>query len=41
VDGDTIDVLVHKTPVRIRLYGIDCPERAQDFGTQERKGKKG
>jgi len=27
VDGDTIDVLVDKTPVRIRLYGIDSPEK--------------
>ena len=37
VDGDTIDVLVDKTPVRIRLYGIDCPEKGQDFGTQAKK----
>ena len=33
-DGDTITVL---TPtyqqIRVRLYGIDCPERRQPFGT--------
>jgi endonuclease YncB( thermonuclease family) len=28
-DGDTITVLRDKEQVRIRLYGIDCPERYQ------------
>lgn len=37
VDGDTIDVLVAKTPVRVRLYGIDAPERRQAFGTRARQ----
>ena len=33
-DGDTIRVLRDRTPVRIRLSGIDCPETGQDFGSR-------
>ena len=33
-DGDTIELLVGESKIKIRLYGIDCPEKAQDFGTQ-------
>jgi endonuclease YncB( thermonuclease family) len=33
-DGDTITVLIERTPVRVRLSGIDCPEIGQDFGTR-------
>jgi endonuclease YncB( thermonuclease family) len=25
-DGDTITVLRDRTPVKVRLFGIDCPE---------------
>lgn len=33
LDGDTIDVLLpEKTIVRVRLAGIDAPERGQPFG---------
>lgn len=32
IDGDTIDVLVDKRPVRVRLVDIDAPERGQAFG---------
>jgi micrococcal nuclease len=32
VDGDTIDVLVDQKPVRLRLNGIDTPEKGQPFG---------
>ena len=33
VDGDTIDVLTDDNQtIRIRLNGIDCPERGQPFG---------
>ena len=32
VDGDTITVLIERTQVRIRLNGIDCPEKGQPFG---------
>lgn len=31
-DGDTITVLHDRTPKKIRLLGVDCPEKAQDFG---------
>jgi len=37
LDGDTIEVLKDKAPVRIRLYGIDCPEHGQDFGTRAKQ----
>ena len=32
LDGDTIEVLDSQHPERIRLSGIDCPEKAQAFG---------
>jgi endonuclease YncB( thermonuclease family) len=32
VDGDTFDLLTDdKTTIRIRMNGIDCPERKQDY----------
>jgi micrococcal nuclease len=32
-DGDSFTLLtVDKKQIRIRLYGIDCPENGQDFG---------
>jgi hypothetical protein len=31
-DGDTIDVLHKLHPERIRLSGIDCPEKGQAYG---------
>ena len=32
VDGDTFDLLTAgKTTLRVRMYGIDCPEKKQDF----------
>jgi endonuclease YncB( thermonuclease family) len=36
-DGDTISVLREGKAVKVRLYGIDAPEKAQAFGTQARK----
>lgn len=33
LDGDTIDVLQDKKPVRIRLANIDAPEKKQSFGS--------
>lgn len=36
-DGDTIRVLRGTEPVRVRLYGIDAPERNQAFGTRARQ----
>jgi endonuclease YncB( thermonuclease family) len=32
LDGDTIEVLHNTRPERIRLNGIDCPEKGQAFG---------
>ncbi len=31
-DGDTITILQGKTSYKIRLQGIDCPEKSQAFG---------
>lgn len=31
-DGDTLDVLHNRHAERIRLYGVDCPEKGQAFG---------
>ena len=36
-DGDTITVLKGKTPVKIRLFGIDCPEGSQAFGKKAKQ----
>jgi endonuclease YncB( thermonuclease family) len=40
-DGDTLKVLYvegeTKSEIKIRLYGIDAPEKAQAFGTQSKK----
>ncbi len=33
-DGDTIKVLKDGTEYKIRLRGIDCPEKSQPFGKQ-------
>ena len=37
VDGDTFDLLVDKTTYRIRLAGIDAPEKGQDFGSASKQ----
>jgi len=37
-DGDTVTILdADNTQIKVRLYGIDCPESHQDFGTVARK----
>jgi len=36
-DGDTITVLQDKTQYKIRLFGVDCPEKSQDFGTRAKQ----
>lgn len=33
-DGDTIEVLSNGRPTRIRLHGIDCPEKRQAYGAR-------
>jgi endonuclease YncB( thermonuclease family) len=37
LDGDTIEVLHDQKPERIRLYGIDCPEKWQAFGQKAKQ----
>lgn len=36
-DGDTISVLHDGQQTKIRLYGIDCPEKAQSYGQKSRE----
>lgn len=36
-DGDTIKVIHNGTQEKIRLYGIDCPEKGQPFGQKARE----
>jgi len=31
-DGDTINVMKGNIPVKIRLFGVDCPEKSQAYG---------
>lgn len=37
IDGDTIDVLHNGQIERIRLNGIDCPEKGQPFGKKAKE----
>lgn len=38
IDGDTIRVLDSENKmIKIRLYGIDCPEKKQAFGNEAKK----
>lgn len=36
-DGDTVTILVGGDQVRIRLFGIDAPERGQDYSRRSRE----
>lgn len=36
-DGDTIEILLGKQSETLRLEGIDCPEKNQDFGNVAKK----
>lgn len=37
LDGDTIEVMHGRQAERIRLNGIDCPERGQAYGTKAKQ----
>lgn len=38
VDGDTFDLLLpEERTVRIRLHGVDCPERGMDYGKEAKQ----
>jgi micrococcal nuclease len=37
LDGDTIEVLHDKRPERVRLNGIDCPEKGQAYGKRAKQ----
>jgi micrococcal nuclease len=37
LDGDTIEVLHNTRPERVRLSGIDCPEKGQAFGKRAKQ----
>ena len=37
LDGDTLEVLHHHHPERIRLSGIDCPEKGQAYGQKAKR----
>lgn len=37
IDGDTLEVLVNRRPLRVRLHGVDCPEKGQAFGTRAKQ----
>ncbi|MGN8058723.1 thermonuclease family protein [Pedobacter sp. 22163] len=39
MDGDTMEVLYHNQPVKVRLAHIDCPEKrgSQPFGNRAKK----
>ncbi len=36
-DGDTLTVLVDRSPRKVRLWGIDAPEKDQPFGTRSKQ----
>lgn len=37
-DGDTVTVLFEeKTPIRVRIMGIDAPEKKQAFGERSKQ----
>jgi len=37
LDGDTLEVLHSNRPERIRLNGIDCPEKGQAYGKRAKQ----
>jgi micrococcal nuclease len=41
LDGDTLEVLHNDLPERIRLSGIDCPEKGQAYGKRAKQAASG
>jgi len=39
LDGDTLEVLHHQQAERIRLNGIDSPEKGQAYGKQAKQAR--
>lgn len=37
LDGDTIEVLYDRKVERIRLHGIDCPDKGQPYGNNAKQ----
>lgn len=37
IDGDTINAKYNNFPIKIRLYGIDAPEKTQAYGEESKK----
>lgn len=37
-DGDTFTLLVGNKTIKIRIYGIDAPEKGQPFGQRAKDG---
>ena len=40
IDGDTFTVIQQQKKSVIRLYGVDCPEKAQPYGKQASQAAK-
>lgn len=36
-DGDTLEILKGRKAIKIRLYGVDCPEKNQSFGQRAKQ----
>ncbi len=37
IDGDTIVVLIGNDKIKVRLYGVDCPEIDQRYGKKAKR----